>query len=48
MTKKYIVKLSDSERETLERMGKSGHESARTLTRVRILLKSDASEGGPR
>lgn len=46
MNQKYVVKLSKSEREQLEKMLASGTERARTLTRARILLKSDASEGG--
>ena len=46
MNQKYIVKLSESERGQLEKMLTSGSESARTLTRARILLKSDASEAG--
>lgn len=46
MNQKYIVKLSESEREQLEKMLSSGSEHARALTRARILLKSDASEAG--
>lgn len=46
MNQKYVVKLSKSEREQLEKMLTSGTESARTMTRARILLKSDSSEGG--
>jgi DNA-binding transcriptional ArsR family regulator len=46
MNQKYVVKLSKSEREQLEKMVACGTERARTLTRARILLKSDASEGG--
>lgn len=46
MKQKYIVKLSQSDRERLEKMLASGREDVRTLTRARILLKSDASEGG--
>lgn len=46
MNQKYIVKLSQGDRERLEKMLASGREDVRTLTRARILLKSDASEGG--
>ena len=46
MNQKYVVKLSKTEREQLEAMLASGTERARTLTRARILLKSDASERG--
>lgn len=46
MNQKYIVKLSESDRNQLEKMLASGSERARTLTRARILLKSDASEAG--
>ena len=41
--KKYVVKLSVEERERLETLIRGGKHSARTLTRARILLKSDAS-----
>jgi transposase len=40
--KLYHVKLSANEREYLTKMISSGQESARKLTRARILLKSDA------
>lgn len=46
MNQKYIVKLSVEERERLQAMLAAGTERVRTLTRARILLKSDASEGG--
>jgi DNA-binding transcriptional ArsR family regulator len=46
MNQKYVVKLSKSEREQLEKMLASGTERARALTRARILLKSDGSEAG--
>jgi hypothetical protein len=48
MNQKYVVKLTKSEREQLEKMVGSGKESARTLTRARILLKCDSSEMGPK
>ena len=40
--KLYHVKLSADEREYLTKLISSGQESARKLTRARILLKSDA------
>jgi hypothetical protein len=48
MNQKYVVKLSAAERERLQAMLSAGIEQARTLTRARILLKSDASEAGAR
>ncbi|RMD65787.1 IS630 family transposase [Candidatus Parcubacteria bacterium] len=42
MAKKYIVTLTEEERETLLEMLSSGVHSARKLTRARILLKADA------
>jgi transposase len=45
--KKYIVKLTEKEREELKQMISTGKNSARTLAHARILLKADASEGGP-
>ena len=44
--KKYVVKLSDAEREQLNTLIRSGKHSARQLVRARILLKADASEAG--
>ena len=44
--KKYVVKLSSEERERLETLVRSGKHPARKLTRVRILLKADASDAG--
>jgi transposase len=41
MAKKYVVKLKGRERLELERKLRSGRESARTLARVRVLLKCD-------
>jgi transposase len=46
MRKKYVVRLSPAERETLEQMVKAGNISARKLTRAWVLLKSDTNEGG--
>ena len=45
--KKYIVRLSGEERESLSTMVSSGKGPARMFTRARILLKADISEGGP-
>jgi transposase len=47
MAKKYIVELSDEEREQLSRMISSGRAAASKLTRARVLLKADASPKGP-
>ena len=44
--KKYVVKLSDTERERLNTLIHSGKHPARQLTKARILLKADASEVG--
>ncbi len=45
--KKYIVKLSAEERDTLLNLIRSGKASARRLTHARILLKADSVEGAP-
>ena len=45
--KKYIVKLSEQQREELKYLISKGKSSARKLMHARILLKADASEGGP-
>jgi transposase len=47
MAKKYIVKLTVEERQELETLIASGKGRARKLTHARILLKTDAGEGGP-
>jgi hypothetical protein len=44
--KKYVVKLSAEERESLEAMIGGGKRSAQLLTRARILLKADTSDAG--
>ncbi len=41
MSKKYIVTIIQEERDTLLQMLSAGEESARKLTRARILLKAD-------
>jgi len=45
--KKYIVKLSNDERDKLKKMIKSGRGPAQMFTRARILLKADQGEYGP-
>ena len=45
--KKYIVRLSTEERETLTKLITSGRGPARMFTRGRILLKADQSDNGP-
>lgn len=47
MYQKYFVKLTSEERQQLEKLISSGTSPARKLTRARVLLKSDCSEGGP-
>ena len=44
--KKYVVKLSDAEREQLNTLIRSGKHRARQLVRARILLKADACKAG--
>jgi poly-gamma-glutamate capsule biosynthesis protein CapA/YwtB (metallophosphatase superfamily) len=44
--KRYIVKLSDAERERLDALTNIGKHPARLLTKARILLKADASAAG--
>ena len=46
--KKYIVKLTEEERNELEQIISTGKDSARRILHARILLKADESEGGPR
>ena len=41
MNKKYIVRLSDSQRAELRSLIRSGQHSARILTRARVLLLAD-------
>jgi len=47
MKKKYIVTLTEEERRTLGAMLSRGKAAARKLMHARILLKADASPGGP-
>ena len=45
--KKYIVRLSNHECETLKKLITSGRGPARMFARARILLKADQSDDGP-
>ena len=45
--KQHIVRLSTEDRTKLQQMVRYGHQSAWTLQRARILLKTDASAAGP-
>jgi len=47
MKKKYIVTLTELEREMLQAMLSRGKAAARKLMHARILLKADVSPGGP-
>ena len=47
MKKKYIVTLTAEERQILQAMLSKGKAAARKLMHARILLKADASPGGP-
>ncbi len=44
--KKYVVKLSDEERDQLNALIHKGKHPARLLLKARILLKADASDAG--
>ena len=45
--KRYPVHLEPEHRDTLRRLISTGKDSARKLTRARILLKADESQAGP-
>ena len=47
MNKKYIVRLTDTERGILDGLVNTGKGAARTLTPARILLKADCWPDGP-
>lgn len=44
MLKKYIVRLSQAERKSLEKVVRRGKSSASTINRARILLKADEEQ----
>jgi hypothetical protein len=44
--RKYVVRLSDEERERLEALIRKGKSPAQRLLKARILLKADVSEAG--
>ncbi len=48
MSQKYIIELTDEERQHLEKLTSAGIAPARTVTRAHILLKSDSSLAGPK
>jgi hypothetical protein len=48
MNQKYIVELTNEERQHLEKLASSGNAPARRITRAHILLKSDSSVAGPK
>jgi len=47
MKKKYVVELTEEERQTLQQLVSAGKASAHKLTHARILLKADSSSTGP-
>ena len=47
MKKKYIVTLTEEERQTLQAMLSRGKAAARKLMHARILLKANVARGGP-
>lgn len=47
MNKKYIVRLSETERDILDGIVNTGKGAARALTHARILLKADCGPTGP-
>jgi hypothetical protein len=47
MNKKYIVKLTEQERQALEALVNRGRVAARKVKRAWILLQADAGEAGP-
>jgi hypothetical protein len=46
LVKKYVVRLSEEERERLETLIRKGKSPAGRLLKARILLKADVSDGG--
>ena len=47
MKKKYVVTLTEVERQMLQEMLSRGKAAARKLTHARVLLKADTSDGRP-
>ena len=47
MAKKYIVRLSETERAELDALVKTGRAAARQRLHAQILLKADEGEHGP-
>ena len=47
MNKKYVVKLTDEERQRLQTLVSQGKAAARKIQRAWILLKADAGNAGP-
>jgi hypothetical protein len=47
MKKKYIVTLTEEERQMLQELLSRGKAAARKLMHARVLLKADATAGGP-
>jgi hypothetical protein len=47
MHKRYVVTLTEGQREALQRLVAAGTAPARKLTHARILLKADQGPGGP-
>ncbi len=46
LVKKYVVRLTEDERERLATLIRKGRSPAQQLTKARILLKADVSEAG--
>ncbi len=44
---RYVVRLTETERQALDALLTKGRHAAATVTRARILLKGDESEAGP-
>ncbi len=44
---RYVVRLTEAERQSLEGLLSKGRHAAATATRARILLKADEGEAGP-
>ena len=47
MNQKYVVQLADEQQDFLVKLISSGTAPTRTITRARILLKSDSRPGAP-